>query len=51
MGLHARNIAIQAGATMDEADAVAKELVNRKKVRMDVAEDILKELRAKKGKK
>ena len=51
MGLHARNIAIQAGATMDEADAVAKELVNRKKVRMDVAEEILKELRAKKGKK
>jgi hydroxymethylglutaryl-CoA reductase len=51
MGLHARNIAIQAGATLEEVDAVAKELVNRKKVRMDVAEEILKELRAKKGKK
>jgi hydroxymethylglutaryl-CoA reductase len=47
MGLHARNIAIQAGASIDEVDAVVKELVKRKKIRMDVAEDILKEMRGK----
>jgi hydroxymethylglutaryl-CoA reductase len=48
MSLHARNIAIQAGARIDEVDEVVKELIRRKKVRMDVAEEILKEMRAKK---
>ena len=50
MSLHARNIAIQAGATIEEVDEVVKELVARKKVRMDIAEEILKELRGKRGK-
>jgi hydroxymethylglutaryl-CoA reductase len=51
MSLHARNTAIQAGAAIEEVDAVVKELIARKKVRVDVAEEVLKDLRAKKGKK
>jgi len=51
MSLHARNIAIQAGATLEEVDAVVKELVARKKVRVDIAEEVLKDIRAKTGKK
>jgi len=47
MSLHARNLAIQAGATIQEVDAVVKELKKRKKIRQDVAEDILKEMRGK----
>jgi hydroxymethylglutaryl-CoA reductase len=47
MSLHARNIAIQAGATIQEVDDVVKELIKRKKIRQDVAEEILKEMRGK----
>ncbi|MFC4138596.1 MULTISPECIES: hydroxymethylglutaryl-CoA reductase, degradative [unclassified Microbacterium] len=46
MGLHARNVAVAAGASGDEVDAVAAELVSRKAVRADVAESVLAELRA-----
>ncbi|MBB5319967.1 hydroxymethylglutaryl-CoA reductase, degradative [Marinobacter oulmenensis] len=45
MALHAKNIAVMVGAVGDEIDKVAQELVAKGKVRMDVAEDILKSLR------
>ncbi len=47
MSLHARNIAISAGATGDEIDQVAEIIVSEKKVRMDRAKEVLDELRAK----
>ncbi|MGL3149079.1 hydroxymethylglutaryl-CoA reductase, degradative [Microbacterium sp. A82] len=46
MGLHARNVAVAAGAGADEVDRVAAALVERGAVRADVAEQILAELRA-----
>lgn len=46
MGLHARNVAVAAGAEGDEVDAVAAELVSRSAVRADVAETVLAQLRA-----
>ena len=46
MGLHARNVAIGAGATASEVDAVASALVADGRVRADIAEEILSELRA-----
>jgi hydroxymethylglutaryl-CoA reductase len=45
MSLHAQNIAMMAGAVGAEVDAVARELVARKAVRMDVAEQILAGMR------
>lgn len=45
MALHAKNIAVMAGALGAEVDAVAKELVKSGKVRVDIAEDILSKLR------
>lgn len=45
MALHAQNIAIMAGATGDEVDAVAKVLVERGTVRIDVAQEVLETLR------
>lgn len=45
MALHAKNIAVMVGAVGEEVDKVAEELVALGKVRMDVAEDILKTLR------
>jgi len=45
MTLHARNIAISAGAVGDEIDAVVKQLVTEGKVRQDRAEAILADLR------
>ena len=45
MSLHAKNIAIMAGAAGDEIDRVADVLVREGKVRLDRAEDVLKELR------
>jgi hydroxymethylglutaryl-CoA reductase len=44
MSLHARNIAIMAGAQGDLIDAVAERMVAEKCVRMDRAQEILKEL-------
>jgi hydroxymethylglutaryl-CoA reductase len=41
MALHARNIALVAGATGDEIDWVARELVARKDVRADLAAELL----------
>ncbi|MFQ5986285.1 MAG: hydroxymethylglutaryl-CoA reductase, degradative [Thermoplasmata archaeon] len=45
MSLHARNIAVTVGATLDEVDEVVRRLVEEKAVRMDRAEEILKEIR------
>lgn len=45
MSLHAKNIAIMAGAQGDEIDAVASRLAAEGKVRVDRAEKILRELR------
>jgi hydroxymethylglutaryl-CoA reductase len=41
MALHARNIALVAGATGDDVDWVARELVARKDVRADLAAELL----------
>ena len=46
MSLHARNVAVTAGATPDEIDAVVKQLIADKAVRTDHAEKVLAELRA-----
>ena len=45
MGLHARNIAVTAGAVGDEIEKVAEVLVRERKVRMDRAKEVLDELR------
>jgi hydroxymethylglutaryl-CoA reductase len=49
MALHAQNIAMMAGAVGEEIEAVAKVLVERGAVRIDVAEGVLGEVRAGKG--
>jgi hydroxymethylglutaryl-CoA reductase len=46
MSLHARNVAVTAGATVDELDAVVHRMVADRSVRADTAEQILAELRA-----
>lgn len=46
MALHARNIALVAGATGDEVEAVAKRLAAEHDVRTDRALEVLQELRA-----
>ncbi len=45
MSLHARNVAVSVGARGEEIDKIVERLVAEKKVRMDRAEEILKELR------
>lgn len=45
MALHAKNIAVMAGAQGPEIDAVAREMVQGGKVRVDIAEEILSRLR------
>lgn len=45
MALHAKNIALMAGASGDEVDALAKALVAGGKVRMDIAQDLLEKMR------
>ncbi len=45
MSLHAKNIAVMAGATGDLIDEIAKRLVKEGKVRIDRAEEIIKELK------
>ncbi len=46
MELHARNIAIMAGASGEEVDSVVEELLKIGKIRMDVAKEVLEKLRA-----
>jgi len=45
MSLHAKNIAVMAGAKGDEIDIVADKMVKEGKIKLDRAEEILKELR------
>jgi len=45
MSLHAKNIAVMAGATGTLIDEVARKLVEEKKVRVDRAKEILKKLK------
>ncbi|MFH1240098.1 MAG: hydroxymethylglutaryl-CoA reductase, degradative [Candidatus Diapherotrites archaeon] len=45
MSLHARNIAIMAGATEQEADSVAERMINENNVKVDSAKEILMEIR------
>jgi hydroxymethylglutaryl-CoA reductase len=45
MSLHAKNVAIVAGAKGVEVDRLAQMLVKQKKVRVDVAEELLKVMR------
>ena len=45
MSLHAKNIAVMAGAKGDEIDKVASQMVKEGKIKLDRAEEILKEIR------
>jgi len=47
MGLHARQVAIAAGAAGDEVDRVAGQMVQERTVRIDRAAEILSEIRSK----
>jgi hydroxymethylglutaryl-CoA reductase len=46
MALHARQVAIAAGATTDEVDRIASQLVAERVIRADRARELLDELRA-----
>ncbi|MCD6469907.1 hydroxymethylglutaryl-CoA reductase, degradative, partial [Candidatus Bathyarchaeota archaeon] len=50
MELHARNIAIMAGATGELIDLIAEQMVKERKIRMDRAKELLEEYRKKKEK-
>jgi hydroxymethylglutaryl-CoA reductase len=50
MSLHARNIAVAAGATAEQVDLVAERMVKERKIRMDRAKELIEELTADKGK-
>jgi len=41
MSLHARNIAVAAGATGELIDLVAEKMVEERKIRMDRAKDLI----------
>lgn len=45
MSLHARNVAVAAGATPDSIDQVVAEMVKARKVRQDYAEELVKQLK------
>jgi len=47
MSLHARNIAIMAGASGDLIDLVAEKMVEERKIRMDRAKELLEEYKGK----
>jgi hydroxymethylglutaryl-CoA reductase len=51
MSLHAKNIAIMAGAVGDEIDQVAEMMIREKCIRLDHAKEILERLRGEKEKK
>jgi len=44
MGLHAKNIAVMAGATGAQIDKVADQLIKEEKIKLDRAKEILKDL-------
>ncbi|MBN1231209.1 MAG: hydroxymethylglutaryl-CoA reductase, degradative [Anaerolineales bacterium] len=43
MGLHARQVAIAAGAQGDQIEYIARKMVEQKEIRVDIAEQILRE--------
>ncbi|MEM0163365.1 MAG: hydroxymethylglutaryl-CoA reductase, degradative [Thermoplasmata archaeon] len=45
MGLHARNIAIMAGAKGEEIEKVTQAMIQRNKIRVDIAKEILAQIR------
>ena len=45
MGLHARQVAIAAGANSDEVDVISARMVEQKAIRVDLAEKLIWELR------
>jgi len=45
MSLHAKNIAVMAGAKGDQIDKVAEQMVKEKKIKLDRAKEILDEIR------
>jgi hydroxymethylglutaryl-CoA reductase len=47
MSLHARNIAVNAGAQGPQIEAVAEQMVKERRVRVDRAKEILEELNKK----
>jgi len=49
MKLHARNVAVAAGASGKEVDLVAQKMITEKRVRFDRAQEILAELRLKRA--
>ena len=49
MGLHAKNIVASIGCPPEFADEVARIIVSEKKIRMDRAQEVLDELRKRKG--
>lgn len=48
MKLHARNLAITAGARGAEVDAVVEEMIRRNAIRLDVAKEVLESIRSRK---
>ncbi len=48
MALHARNIAVMAGAKGNEIDVISQKMADEKKVRPDYAQELLSQLRKKK---
>jgi hydroxymethylglutaryl-CoA reductase len=46
MSLHARNIAVAAGATGEQIDIVAEKMVQERKIRMDRAKELLEQYKA-----
>ncbi len=45
MGLHARNIAIMAGAKGEEIEKVTQAMIQKNKIRVDIAKEILEQIR------
>jgi len=45
MKLHAQNIAVMAGAKGEEIEVVARKMIEKGKIRMDIAKEILEEIR------
>jgi hydroxymethylglutaryl-CoA reductase len=45
MSLHAKNIAVMAGAKEDQVDKVAEQMIKEKKIKLDRAKEILGEIR------
>jgi len=46
MSLHARNIAIAAGATDELIDLVAEKMVKERKIRMDRAKELMEQFKS-----